>query len=336
MTRQLFQYHPTFGYHFVPGLRARVEHEGGGYLVRANAQGFRCDRDFAPAKSADRFRILLFGDSFTAGDGVSNKHRYGDVLEKLVPGLEVYNFGLPGTGTDQHHLVYRELAREIEHDLVLVAVQVENIRRVTVRYRPFETPAGERHYLAKPYYTLGEPGELKLHHVPVPRDPVPLDEVEGGLAQVDTGGRLEWLRRLVHRLGPDAVEKAQRLLRYQPLPGYRSPDHPDWRLLEAILRAWAADEAPGPVLVCPIPVHQYVEGTASSRACWQRFQELETLPNVRVHDLLPSYAKYSRAERRAFRFGLDPHPTREGHRVIAESLAGRLAPIVEKNLEHAA
>ncbi len=29
MTRQLFQYHATIGYHFIPGLKARVEHEGG-------------------------------------------------------------------------------------------------------------------------------------------------------------------------------------------------------------------------------------------------------------------------------------------------------------------
>ena len=36
MSRQLFQYHPTVGYHFVPGLKARVEHEAGGYLMRTN------------------------------------------------------------------------------------------------------------------------------------------------------------------------------------------------------------------------------------------------------------------------------------------------------------
>ena len=41
------------------------------------------------------------GDSFTAADGVSNRQRYSDLLEARLPGIEVYNFGLPGTGTDQ-------------------------------------------------------------------------------------------------------------------------------------------------------------------------------------------------------------------------------------------
>jgi carbamoyltransferase len=42
MNRQLFQYHPTIGYQFVPGLRTREEHEGGGFLLRTNQDGFRC------------------------------------------------------------------------------------------------------------------------------------------------------------------------------------------------------------------------------------------------------------------------------------------------------
>ena len=91
------EYHPVVGLRFIPGLRIRVDHEGGGYLVRTNAAGFRSEREFEPARTDGRTRILLFGDSFTAGDGVSNVHRFGDVLETLVPDVEVYNFGLPGT-----------------------------------------------------------------------------------------------------------------------------------------------------------------------------------------------------------------------------------------------
>ena len=30
MTRLLYEYHPVVGYRFVPGVRARVRHEGGG------------------------------------------------------------------------------------------------------------------------------------------------------------------------------------------------------------------------------------------------------------------------------------------------------------------
>jgi len=104
MSRQLFQYPPTIGYHFVPGVRARVAHEGGGYLVRVNASGFRCDREFCRDKPAGIYRVLLFGDSCCAGDGVSNGQRYGDLLEQLLPGVEVFNHAISGTGTDQQYL----------------------------------------------------------------------------------------------------------------------------------------------------------------------------------------------------------------------------------------
>ncbi|MDH3213224.1 MAG: hypothetical protein OEM05_12130, partial [Myxococcales bacterium] len=86
MNRQLFEYHPTFAYRFIPGLKARVDHEGGGYLLRTNEQGFRCRHNFESEKPEDVYRVLLFGDSYTAGDGVSNKDRFGDVLETMIDG----------------------------------------------------------------------------------------------------------------------------------------------------------------------------------------------------------------------------------------------------------
>src|SRR3982751_5118059 len=101
MEIQLFRYHPIIGYTFIPNLKTRIEHEGGGYLLRTNSTGFRSEREFRKKKDAAKFRVLLFGDSFTAADGVSNRNRYSDILEALVPDVEVYNFALPGTGTDQ-------------------------------------------------------------------------------------------------------------------------------------------------------------------------------------------------------------------------------------------
>ena len=45
--RQLYEYHPVVGYRYIPGLKARIPHEGGGYLMQVNEQGFRADRPFA-------------------------------------------------------------------------------------------------------------------------------------------------------------------------------------------------------------------------------------------------------------------------------------------------
>jgi carbamoyltransferase len=133
MNRIQFEYHPIVGYKFIADLRSRIQHEGGGYFVKTNNLGFRSDTNFQEGKAGKK-RILVFGDSFTAGDGVSNKFRYTDLLEKDCD-CEVYNFGLPGSGTDQQYLLYKEYAPKFDHDLLIISVLVENIRRVNAQYR---------------------------------------------------------------------------------------------------------------------------------------------------------------------------------------------------------
>lgn len=108
MARVIYEYHPIFGKRFIAGIKARIEHEGGGYLIRANGAGFRSDREYQRQKDPNTFRVLVFGDSFDAGDGVPNKARFTDVLETLIGGAEVYNFGLSGTGTDQQYFIWRD------------------------------------------------------------------------------------------------------------------------------------------------------------------------------------------------------------------------------------
>ena len=330
MTRQLFSYDPTIGYRFVPGLQARVDHEGGGYLLRTNQAGFRCRHEVVREKPPGTYRILLFGDSFTAGDAVSDKYRYGDLLEGLLPGCQVLNFGLSGSGTDQQYLIWREHAASLEHDLVLIGVQVENIRRVVARYRLYQWAEGEEVLLAKPYFTLEPDASLRLHQVPVPREPLARGALAArDAATIDRGGRFAWLRESVNRLGPRAKDLVQRVTRYQPLPGYDRPDHPDWRLLAAILRRWLT-ELTVPAVLCPIPLYQYVEDTASPAAYQARFRSLADPPRVIIHDPLPDFRARPRAERRRFRFEHDVHPTPAAHRVLAESLANGLRPLLAR------
>ena len=328
MNRQLLQYHPIYGHRFIPGLKARVDHEGGGYLVRTNASGFRSHHEFVAEKEPGRFRLLLFGDSYTAGDGVSNQHRYSDVLEELVPGLEVFNMGLPGTGTDQQYLVFRDAAPGVEHDLVVIGVMVENIRRVVARYRPWKTRRGETLVFAKPYFLPAPGGGLELHHVPVPEGPVDVASLGAEeRAAIDRGGGMAWLRGAVHRLGPGARDLAQRWSRYQPVPAYERSDDPSWQLMKGILERWIS-EVKVPVIVCPIPLYQFIEGTASARGYQERFAELAAVPGVTVHDPLPDFQRHPPGERRRFRFAGDTHLTAAGHRVLAESLAPRIRSLM--------
>ncbi len=332
--RQLFEYHPTIAYRFIPGLKVRVEHESGGYLVRTNSTGFRCEREFTPAKAPGTRRVLVFGDSFTAGDGVSNPKRYTDVLETLVPDLEVFNFGLSGTGTDQQYLVWREFARGIEADAVVMTVCVENIRRVNSKFRPYIDDKGEEKIYAKPYFEPAGDG-VELRGVPVAREPLTKEELEAGEDGVAKTGRFAGLRVLVNKLGLRDI--AQKVTGYQPLPEYDDAASPDWGLMRAVIKKWVG-EVDLPVILMPWPVLQYVEETASSENCRARYRELDAEIRASrgpkgafvLHDMLPDLWKYSAPERRAMRFpGADIHPTPSGHEAVARSLA----PVVERVLE---
>jgi carbamoyltransferase len=308
MDIQLYEYHPVIGYRFIPGLKARLEHEGGGYLVRVNDAGFRSEREYEKQKGG-KFRILLFGDSFTAGDAVSNKYRYGDVLEALIPGIEVYNFALPGSGTDQHYLIWREIAREYEHDMVVIGAQVENIRRVAARHRLSITASGEHVLLAKPYFNLEPDGSLTLQNVPVPKDAVKQED----LPEED--------RQLVNKMGSPVKEMARKISHYQPLPEYDNAKGREWQLMKAILKTWTG-EIEKPVVIMPIPIYHYVEETASPDSYRARFAELKDWESVTLYDPLPDYYAVPKSERRGFRFEKDIHPTPAHHRLLADSLAG--------------
>ena len=322
--RQLYEYHPVLGYRYIPNLKARIPHESGGYLMQVNELGFRSDRPFEKARRAGARRALVFGDSFTAGDGVANQYRYTDLLEASMS-LEVYNFGLSSTGTDQQYLAWREYARDIEHDVLVIAVFVENVRRVMARYRPHRDASGRERLYAKPYFLLAG-DELSLHQVPPPPAPLDMEDLSPDEQKaVDTGGRFPLLRGIVNALG--AKETVQRLTRYQPLPAYESPDTAGWRLMRAILTEWIVQQE-RPVVLMPLPLPQHLDETCDAAPYQARFAELAAELGCTLHDPLPDLLSYDRHIRRTFRWEIDIHFTPAGHRAIATSLA----PVLERVL----
>ena len=104
--RRIFCYNKNIGHLFVPNINARIIHESGGYYVRTNSLGFRSNNEFKE-KKGNKPRILFFGDSNTAADGVSNNERFSDLVAKYF-NSEVYNFALSGSGTDQQYLIWKE------------------------------------------------------------------------------------------------------------------------------------------------------------------------------------------------------------------------------------
>lgn len=322
MWKSLSKYHPRIGFTLMPSVKTRMTWETGGYLLQTNAAGFRSCHEFVRERSPGTFRAILFGDSQTAGDGNSNANRYSDVLESLVPDLEVYNYGLPGTGTDQHYLTYQDCA-DVDHDLVIVGLHVENIGRVAHRFATFAGEHGENRIYAKPYYSL-EGGELTLHHVPVPKAPMTKETMSAEDAKhVNLGVPHAALRSVVKKLG--MRDLMQKVTRFQPVPEYDSPDDPRWLLLREILKTWI-EQSPVPVLLFLVPMWPFVEESSDPTSYQSRYRELADDTGCYVHDPLPDLWNYPMSERRAFRFKVDSHYTPKGHRALAASLA----PAIER------
>jgi len=322
MGRNLFEYHPRIGYRFIPGIRARVRHESGGYLVRCNAAGFRCDHEVTPKKPDGVFRIILSGDSYTAGEGVSNGQRYGDLLESRFPHTQLLNFALPGTGTDQQYLAFCEYAAELEYDLLVISPMVENIRRITSTHRiTMNSTDGELVRRAKPYYTL-EGDKLTLHHWPVPKQVEPVQAPPAdGAGNRGALGRL--LRRLDGRM-PGLLALSQRLRGIRDPIEYENPADPAWRLMKRILQAWI-DRATAPVILCPIPTFSHINRGFGWSNIHSRFAELAS-DRVQLVDLLPAFWNLPAAERKQCKFPIDEHPSPRGHQVIANALASYVEP----------
>jgi lysophospholipase L1-like esterase len=328
--RQLYEYHPIVGYRYIPNLRARIPHEGGGYLMQVNEQGFRSDRPFMKPRTPGQRRVLVFGDSFTAGNAVMNHQRYTEKLETCLGAagatpVEIYNFGLSSTGTDQQYLIWREFAKGIEHDVVVIAVFVENIRRVVAQFRLHYDEHGRERVYAKPYYELNN-GVLDLRHVPPRREPY--DEHELSAAQraaVDQGGRFLTLRKLAAALG--IREMVQKVSQYQPVPHYDSPVSPSWQLMRAILTQWVG-AINKPVLLVPLPLPQHLDETCDASNYRARFTELSDELGCYFHDPLPDLLNIEPTERRRLRWPKDIHFTPAGHEAVARSLAAPMARIL--------
>ena len=290
----------------------------------------------------DRIRVMLFGDSQTAGDGTINALRYSDLLEKAVPDLEINNYGLSGTGTDQQLLTYRENSA-IEHDLVVIGIYVENVRRLPSRIVRSRDASGEEVFRAKPYFTM-DPEGMVLRNVPVPKQPwteetLPKELIpyvyafgqEHSSFRNPTG----WYATLLRGLTPSGpvreVVKSvlTKFSEFQPLPEYDAPDNPGWLLLREIFATWIR-ESRTPVLLVLLPHETALMGTSDPKNCQTRFRELARDTGCHVFDPLPALHELDMEERSALWSDAYGHLSVQGHEALARLLAPQVRELMKQ------
>ena len=316
---------------FDPDLGWSLKPHGARELRRANAAGFRAQREYSLEPPDGVVRVAAFGDSFTHGGDVSNEATWTHLLESAGRAREVLNFGVSGYGTDQAFLRYRRDGARYRPHVVLIGFLMENLLRNVSVYRP--AYFHRTHWAAvKPRFTLGADGSLVL--VPSPaRSRKQLADLVRSRRLLETLERTDfWVQRAplaydrsplfwssVARIAYSAHENSGRELE----PYYRDPDSEPFRVTAAILREFhkeARSDGAQRAVVLLFPTREILRSRlGGQRAFWQslaQFLEREEIPFV---DLTPPLLEAAR------RVGLDAlferwHYNKAGNAVVAGEL----------------
>ena len=80
-----------------------MQYGKGTYLIETDEKGFRNSQN---KRKESKLKIVCIGDSYSAGDGVSNAHRFTDLIEKNYD-CEILNLAVSGYGVDQQIIAYQ-------------------------------------------------------------------------------------------------------------------------------------------------------------------------------------------------------------------------------------
>lgn len=130
-SREFRQFNPAFGWTHGPGSSFLMSVEGGEWnRYSHNSLGFRDTYDTGNST------VMLLGDSFTYGWGVGDNETYPHLLEEMMPGTAVRNFGMEGFGTSHQLLLYREHGEDFSGDTVVLNYYLGNDAKNNIRHLP--------------------------------------------------------------------------------------------------------------------------------------------------------------------------------------------------------
>jgi lysophospholipase L1-like esterase len=95
------------------------------YKVITNDQGLRMEYELTFPKT--RQRVLILGDSYTFGPYLPNPHVYPNMLDREDPDREIVNAGIMGYTISDELRLFREKAKYVEPDIVVLQVYSNDV-----------------------------------------------------------------------------------------------------------------------------------------------------------------------------------------------------------------
>jgi len=150
LLNQGLQFDPTFGLAFTPnagGWNTSLRGEYSTY-VKINGKGLR-GPEYPYQKEPGVYRILVLGDSFTAGLQVPQEQTFPSLLEARLrqqypqAAIEVINAGVIGYGTDNELAYFTNEGYKYRPDLVVLALFTGNDITDNIWYSLYKLEEGE-------------------------------------------------------------------------------------------------------------------------------------------------------------------------------------------------
>lgn len=324
--RQVVQYDPKLGHKYLSNLVACLQYGNGTYLIETDENGFRNSPD---KKRDGKIKIVCIGDSYTAGDGVSNQYRFTNLLEQELD-CEILNLGVSGYGIDQQLIAYENYAKNFDHDIVLFFPQLDDLKRNLVSAREgIDKSTGNAIYVPKPYFTL-ENGGLVAHNIPVPRE---RKLVDGDTSDRDRPATLR--NTLADKLRNTAVGKLliktlntqynlklsirTNILNKSSFPEFDDINSAEWKIGIPLIKKLKELTKDKQLVIFPIPFNESIIKNEPSSEYMSIFKTLED-KNTKVYDITDVLKSAQDHSTETVFLKICGHFSYNGHKLIAEQV----------------
>jgi len=315
--------HPEFGVWHEP--HSHYHQSKSCYDVDYNANSYGA-RDVERARKSEKPRIVVLGDSFVEGYGVSEPERFTNLLEKETA-TEYLNFGTAGAfGPTQYYLLYKSLAKDFDHETVMVGILPFN----DFLENDYEFGKNAYPYRYRPYFVGEDPNYQLIYHSK--------DGLEKGRDR--TSGLKTFLRSYSYIF--NAMERVVNSLRHRkamPDPtgeaysGYYDYTHRQWNLLKYDILKIRKESDGKRLVIFTMPVQsdfiRYQKGKGPPLP--EQLRKLAAEEGFTYVDLLPEMAAAD-TEWRNYFLVCDNHWNDHGHKTAARILKDKIAQSPPKSL----